>query len=288
MRNLNGLKLDGATTMCHCWTLTRRDGQKFGFTDHDQILTFEGLSYAPSSGLTMSDCDHQSGFATTGAEISGALMSATLTESDIAAGLYDQAVIDCWLVDWRDASKRFLLDTGTIGEIRRTGESFTAETRSLASALDVPLGRSFETICPLTLGEAACGVKTNSVDLCASVQLQALQDDKFLTCSGSGFASAWFKGGALFCGPDRIGIILDHVERAQLCYLTLTDALSKPIPIGMSLRLEPGCDKALGTCRDKFGNALRFGGFPHMPVAELLLAPVREGSMVMDGGSFFR
>lgn len=288
MRNTDGLKLDGATTMCHCWTLTRRDGQKLGFTDHDQSLNFDGLSYAPSSALTMSDCDHQSGFATTGAEVTGALMSASLTESDIAAGLYDQAVIDCWLVDWRDPTQRLLLDTGTLGEIRRTGESFTAETRSLAYALDVPLGRSFETICPLTLGEAACGVKTNSADLCATVQLQTLQDDRFLTCSASAFASAWFKGGTLFSGSERIGIILDHVERRQLCYLTLADALPKSVALGSSLRLEPGCDKALATCRDKFGNALRFGGFPHMPVAELLLAPVREGSMVMDGGSFFR
>ena len=30
----------GATTLCHCWKLLRRDGAAFGFTDHDRDLAF--------------------------------------------------------------------------------------------------------------------------------------------------------------------------------------------------------------------------------------------------------
>ena len=32
----------GATTLCWCWRLTRRDGIRFGFTDHDRDVVFDG------------------------------------------------------------------------------------------------------------------------------------------------------------------------------------------------------------------------------------------------------
>ena len=36
--NLAAHLTDGATTLCHCWKLIRRDGTTFGFTDHDRDL----------------------------------------------------------------------------------------------------------------------------------------------------------------------------------------------------------------------------------------------------------
>ena len=36
-------KLDsGVTTLARCWIITRRDGAKMGFTDHDADLTLAG------------------------------------------------------------------------------------------------------------------------------------------------------------------------------------------------------------------------------------------------------
>ena len=33
----------------------------------------------------------------------------------------------------------------------------------------------------------------------------------------------------------------------------------------MAVTLTAGCDKQFATCRDRFGNADNFRGFPHMP-----------------------
>ena len=45
--------LDGrATKMCYCWKVTRNDGLVQGFTDHDNALTFGGVTYEASSGFT--------------------------------------------------------------------------------------------------------------------------------------------------------------------------------------------------------------------------------------------
>lgn len=46
--------------------------------------------------------------------------------------------------------------------------------------------------------------------------------------------------------------------------------------------LGPTCDKTLTTCRDVFGNAENFRGFPHMPGPDFILAgPAASGN---DGG----
>src|SRR5581483_8016217 len=41
----------GLTTFCHCWLLQRTDGVKIGFTDHDEDLTFEGVTYERLAGV---------------------------------------------------------------------------------------------------------------------------------------------------------------------------------------------------------------------------------------------
>src|SRR5215212_308623 len=91
---------DGVTTLCRCWRLTRRDGAVFGFTDHDRDLTVDGTLFAARSGLEAAEASAELGFAVGGGEVAGALMSAGITESDIAAGLYDDAAVEVFLVKW--------------------------------------------------------------------------------------------------------------------------------------------------------------------------------------------
>ena len=59
----------GATTLCHCWKLTRRDGQSFGFTDHDRDLVFAGVTFAARTGLEAAEVASELGFAVGGGEV---------------------------------------------------------------------------------------------------------------------------------------------------------------------------------------------------------------------------
>ena len=61
--------------------------------------------------------------------ISGALADEALTEADLAAGRYDAATIETWLVDWSEPELHVLLGKGVLGEVRREGAAFTAEVR---------------------------------------------------------------------------------------------------------------------------------------------------------------
>src|SRR5829696_5399234 len=51
----------GATTLCRCWRLIRRDGASFGFTDHDRDLAFGGVVYAARTGLEAAEATAELG-----------------------------------------------------------------------------------------------------------------------------------------------------------------------------------------------------------------------------------
>src|ERR687894_572887 len=91
---------EGVTTLCRCWRLERRDGVAAGFTDHDRDLAFAGTVFAAHTGLQAAEAGAELGFAVGGGDVAGALVSAGITEDDIQAGLYDDASVETWLVNW--------------------------------------------------------------------------------------------------------------------------------------------------------------------------------------------
>ena len=109
----------GATTLCWCWQLTRRDGVVQGFTDHDRDISFDGVTFGAVSGFTASQIESSLGLAVDNLTLTGALSSATLNEADLAAGLYDNAAIRIWRTNWADTGQRVLMRSGTLGEVTR-------------------------------------------------------------------------------------------------------------------------------------------------------------------------
>ncbi len=41
----------GATTLCWCWRLRRRDGATLGFTDHDRDIVFDATTFEAAAGF---------------------------------------------------------------------------------------------------------------------------------------------------------------------------------------------------------------------------------------------
>ena len=79
----------GATHLARCWKLDRRDGVAMGFTDHDLDLSFDGVVFESDSGLSSSALETVTGLANDTHEVSGALKSDRITETDISMGRYD-------------------------------------------------------------------------------------------------------------------------------------------------------------------------------------------------------
>ena len=78
----------GATTVCQCWAVSRRDGVVLGFTDHDRDLAFEGIIFRAASGMTARALQTGTGLAVDNSEAVGALSDASVSEADLMAGRF--------------------------------------------------------------------------------------------------------------------------------------------------------------------------------------------------------
>lgn len=272
------------TTLARCWRLTLRSGPAVGFTDHDRDLSFDGVVYRASSGLSPSDAESQIGLGTAGGEVSGALADASITEDGIAAGLYDDAEIATFLVNWAEPEQRLLIDVASIGEIRRADGHFVAELRSLAHRYDQAQGRLYQTACAADLGDARCtlALAAHTIAGTAAPGPDALS---LIIPAAAAKGAGWADGGRLvFTAGVNAGVSRMVREHAGDGMIHLWEPLATPCQPGDPVEVTAGCDKSFATCGAKFGNAVNFRGFPHIPTPDFILGYARQGEGGHDGG----
>ncbi len=283
----------GATTLCRCWRVRRRDGVELGFTDHDVDLSISGLTYRASSGMDASAIQAATGLSVDNAQAMGALTAAAVREEDVAAGRYDGAEIWHWLVDWERPELRVLMFRGSFGEIRRADGAFEVELRGLAEALNAPVGRTLMRTCDRALGDSGCGFDTEKPGFAGEGEVEAGSEGGSLAVSGlGGFADGWFEHGMLSWltgenAGDTATVKADRRLDGGRRRLRLWVAPGRPAAVGDRFRVAAGCDKRAGTCRGKFDNFLNFRGFPHIPGDDWVTAYPKDGA-VHDGASLER
>lgn len=286
MRNLNsGLALhlaSGATSICTCWQVERADAVVLGFTDHDRDISFGGVTHEAATGLQASEMIARTGFSVGGQEVSGSLISDRITEEDLQSGLFDNAIVNIWLVNWSDPSERELLRTGHIGEIAREDGTFRAEIRGLASALDQEQGRIYQPLCDADVGDARCKVDLNNPNYTATGQIASTDNAAHLTVAGlSVFETNWFTGGLLsFTSGANAGKAVEisaHRKLGGIDYFDLWQPMVGLISVGDAITITAGCDKRFETCQSKFSNYLNFQGFPHIPGTDFMLSYPNKG-----------
>ena len=274
-----------ATTLAWCWKIVRRDGIAQGFTDHDVPLVFDGLTYAAATGFTASEVQSTLGLAVDNLTVTGAVSAATLNDADLDAGLYDDADIEIWRVNWAAPVQRVLMRKGSLGEVKRGTAAFTAEVRGLAHRLNQPVGRVFGYGCDADLGDARCGKDISGSAFSATAAVVSAVDRRRFAVSGlDAYAAGWFSGGKLtFAGGANAGRAME-IKRHAAGSIELWQAMSETIAPGDAVTLTAGCDKQFATCKAKFANGINFRGFPYMPGNDAVLAaPTR--AQKLDGGS---
>jgi len=283
-------KLDsGVTTLARCWIVTRRDGVVSGFTDHDGDLIIEGVMCRAGTGFGASEATSRFDLSIDGAEISGALAADSLTEADLAAGRFDAAQVDTWLVDWSDVTLRLLLSRATLGEVKREGEAFSAELRGLADKLSQESGRLYTARCTADLGDARCKIALAAAGLNGAGTVSRLLGVSAVAVEGlNGFAEGIFTAGCLaWVSGANSGLAIEikgHRVVSGEVQLTLWQSMSEAISVGDAFTITAGCDKRFATCRDRFANSINFRGFPHIPGNDFVIAGV-DASANNDGGS---
>lgn len=266
----------GATTLAWCWRITRADGQVLGFTDHDRVLAFDGTEFESETGLVPSEIRAGSDLAVDAQDAEGVLTSDRISETDIVDGLWDNAQVEVWRVNWQDVSQRVLIRRGAIGQIRRGRLAFVAEMRSMAHVLGQTVGRAFQSNCDATLGDARCGINlANPTYTGTATVTEVLRDRAFQTVGLIDFGDAWFAGGTLHwtsgANAGRIAEVMLHDLLPGIVRITLLEAPVRVLQAGDAFAISAGCDKRAETCRAKFANMVNFRGYPHIPGQDAMI-----------------
>lgn len=279
----------GHTTLCRAWRITRKDGMQFAFTDHDQDLSFDGVTFQADSGLSAKALAQTTGLSVDNTEALGALNHAAIREDEIEQGRFDGAEVVAWLVNWADVDARWLQFRGSIGELTRADGVFRAELRGLTEALNRPLGRVYQKPCSAVLGDRDCALNVSDERFSANLPADTVEDGRIFRWEGfATFEEGWFTRGRLDVNGGAAqglwGVIKhDRFER-NVRVIELWEPIRGLIDPGTPLRLIAGCDKRLETCRVKFNNIRNFQGFPDLPGEEWSVA-VPRASGANTGGS---
>lgn len=270
----------GATTLCHCWQITRGDGAVLGFTDHDRDLSFGGVAFEAAAGFTATSVQSSLGLNVDNLDVMGALSSERLNDQDLARGLYDNAAITIWRVNWQDVTQRIIMRSGNLGEVARGPNAFTAEVRGLAHALNQVTGRVFQRVCDASLGDGRCGIDLGSATYRASGTVAAVESKRAFTVTGlGGFSQGWFSRGTLTWTSGANNEQRIEVKRHAGTFLELWLAMPDAVETGDTFSITAGCDKTFTICRQKFANAVNFRGFPHMPGNDYVMSyPRADGA----------
>ncbi|MCH7861276.1 MAG: DUF2163 domain-containing protein [Proteobacteria bacterium] len=268
----------GLTHLAQCWRIARTDGVVMGFTSHDRPLVVDGLTYQPAHAFSASQIASAADMSVGDVELLGALDADAIAAEDLLAGVYDHAAVELFVIDWRAPDlPRTIVRRGRIGTVSRMGGSFRAELRGLAQAIQQPVIDSYSPECRVDLYSPPCGVsraahsETASVTALTDGTLGSVSDNRVFEASGLARSDGWADYGELLWTSGANAGRRCAVRAQAGGRIELWEPLGRDIAVGDTFTLHAGCDKALATCRDRFGNVLNFRGEPHVPGQDAML-----------------
>jgi uncharacterized phage protein (TIGR02218 family) len=267
----------GSTTVCRAWQVRRQDGRILGFTDHDEDLQFDGVTFLARTGFTSSALQQTTGLSVDNTEAVGALSDDAISEIDIQAGRFDNAEVIIFLVNWQDVTERKILFKGSFGEITRKKGEFHVELRSFSEALNRPTGNVIQPECSAVLGDMRCKVDVESPAFRLECEIVGVDEGAALSLlGGQSFPKNWFSHGTAVAVSGiayglRAVVKSDHPTELGRSLEFLRNFPILP-EVGDRLILTAGCDHRASTCKSKFSNFLNFRGFPHVPGNDWLRA----------------
>ena len=252
-------------TVATLWRVTRTDGSVFAFTDHDQDISFGGLVYLASTGYTPSSVETASALNVDNMEIQGVLTSETITDIDLAAGMWDYALIEVFLVNYMDLSMGGMwIRKGRLGEVKTGRVAFTAELRGMMQNLQQTIGRIYTPACNADFGDARC--KMDKPAWTVSGTVSSINGASQFDDASRTEATGHFDGGLLTwtSGPNA-GAQMEVKMFTSPGSFILQEAMIRGIAVGDEYSVSAGCDKTLATCKARFSNVINFRGFPYLP-----------------------
>lgn len=263
--------LDGeVTSVATCWKITRKDATVYRFTDHDKLLTVSGDDYTPTDGYSAKAIESSGDMSVDNLEILGVLQDASISEADIVAGLFNDAVVELFIVNHQNIANGISeLRKGWIGDIQLKRGVFIAELRGLTQRMQQNIGESYSWLCRADLGDARCGVTLASFTVTGTIT--GVTDNRIFTDSSRTEDDGEFAYGLFTWTTGNNNGLSMEVSKYASDTFTLFENMPYTVQVGDEYSVYSGCDKLKSTCITKFSNINNFRGEPFIPGADKVL-----------------
>ena len=250
------------TTLCDLWKITAKNGSVVRTCNHTRNITYNSELYLAVPLKTM-NFQMSANLDPGNSEVAAPLVVDGFTEGDLLNGVWDFARVEVVTINYGDPTMGFARKrTGHLGEVSIHNGTFTAEYRSLTDLLNQPVGTVYGPLCPYTLGDANCTKSLAAFTFTGTVAIvgsravftvSVVKPDEYFTL-----------GKITFTSGANTGLSME-IKKQVGTRIVLAQAMPYAIASGVSVTLIAGDDKKRATCRDKFANAVNFGGVPDLP-----------------------
>ena len=269
----------GCTSLATCWKLTRKDGTVMGFTDHDQDIMFESITYASISGFNPTAIENKADMSVDNRELEGQFLEIGIKQEDLLSGLYDSAEIEVFIVNYLDLSMgKLTAKRGILGEVALNGKYFHAEMRGLTQYLSQTIGKLYTPSCSAKLGDTHCKVDLSAFTVLSTVT-EVINRQSFKASSLTQEAGYFTAGEVIWTSGNNQNRRME-VKDFALEQVTLVLPMGSDITVGDSFDIIAGCDKTASICSGRFNNIINFRGFPDIPGTDKMLTTA--GTMIRD------
>lgn len=259
------------TSLTQCLRVERKDGTVVGVNMTSRSFNYLGETYSAREGVSPAAIESQADGAVQNTEVNGFLSEDFATEEEIVGGLWDNAFVTLFELNYRDLSMGHMsLMSGWLGDVSAGRTMFNAELRSLGQALQQQLGDVYQPMCRAKLGDSMCKVDVESMRVTST--LTAVSTRRTFTDSARSEASDWFGAGVFRVLAGAYTGMEMEVHAFEAGVYTLALPLPFDPTVGMAYSVIPGCRKrhergglfpaGISDCRDKFNNVINFQGEP--------------------------
>lgn len=280
------------TTLATLWKAELTNGSVFTFTDHDEDVVYDGHVFEAATGYTATDVASTSTLEVDNLDLQGMLVSPSITEQDLRAGLWDYAKIWIYIVNWADLTMGSLIQrVGHLGEVTITRGQFKAELRGLTQAYTTSIVPLTSAGCRATFGDAQCGLNLTGsptvvggspaqpvfvTGIVGSIDAdQVTIHDSARTELAHSSGSGWFRGGKItWLSGANIGLSME-VKSSDVGVFVLALPMPYTVSSGDVYKMTAGCDKQISTCIE-YNNAVNFRGEPYLRGNDALIQQGRH------------
>lgn len=267
--------------MARIWDIHRQDGTVLRFASHPTVISFGGNDYSPLDGFDHSATQEMTDLDESNSEIGGILSDSRITDADMKAGRYEDALLIERIVDYLVPNRggELYKRHWWLGDIAWDGERWKAEINGLASWMSESVGMVANRSCRFTLGDSKCqkdlsggGYEQSGTITAIDVQRRTFQTDvsAAIAANVTGVNDEWYQFGLLTittaANADLVGLefeVRSFTETNGI--ITLRTRTPLDLTVNDEFTITPGCNKSAAACKTKYVNYDNFGGDPFIP-----------------------